>query len=108
MIRQQQADFNRTRRAGLTEASSVDKATQQAYGNINRDENEAAQVAEQSYNTQQAQAAQRGDEKQDELNADGAGEGLGGYYDPFGGYGWGPFVPGGGYGATHIHVHVHP
>ncbi|MDZ4658505.1 MAG: hypothetical protein SH868_13085 [Bythopirellula sp.] len=105
-IRQQQADFNRSRQAGLNQAASVDKATQQAYSNINRDENEAAATAEKSYNTQQAQAAQRGDEKQEELAADGTSEG--GYFDPFGGYGYGPFVTGGGYGATHIHVHVHP
>lgn len=105
MIRRQHADFNRSRQAGLNQAMSVDRTTQQAYGNINRDENEAAETAEQSYTTQQEQAAARGDAKQDELSAEGTTEG--GYFDPFGGYGYAP-LGGYGYGAPHIHVHVYP
>ncbi len=109
MIRRQQADFERSRQAGVSQALTVDRNTEKAYADINRGENEAAQTEEQSVRTQDALAAQRSSNKQDELSADASGaDSLGGYW----GYGVGPgfgYAPYGAYGGgQHIHVHVYP
>jgi hypothetical protein len=107
MARQQQADFEMARKAHLQQAISIDKATQQDYANINRDENEAASTAEQSIRTQAAEASQREQAKQDQtaVDAENVDSFYGGYGGIYGGYG-GLY---GGYGfVPHIHIHVHP
>ena len=109
MIKKQQADFERSRQAGVGQALTVDRNTQKAYADINRGENEAAQIEEKSIRTQDALAAQRSSDKLDELSTDAEGaDSLGGSW----GYGLGPafgYPPVGAYGGgQHIHVHVYP
>jgi hypothetical protein len=108
MIQQQQAAFEQSRQASLNQAISVNRATQQAYNDINEEETRAAQQAQQSINTQQKQAFERGLEKQEDLNSYSAGGwGYGaGWGSPYGYYGgMYPALPGAG--PTHVHVHVH-
>jgi hypothetical protein len=105
MIRQQQADFNVQRQAGLQSAASYQQATQQELNAVNSDENRAAQEAQQSINAEQEQAFQRG--LQNSADRDAANAGLNSQM-PWGpypyGYGYG-FAP--GYGGG-VHIHVHP
>lgn len=106
MNRQQQADFELARRASLRQAISVDKATQQDYSAINRDENEAAATAEQSIQTQAQEASAREQAKQDQTAVDASN--MDSFYGGYGGYGLYPGYGLGGYGAApHIHIHVH-
>lgn len=106
MIQAQQAAFEQSRQAALNQAISVNRATQQAYADINKEETEGAQMAQQSINTEQRQAFERGLEKMDDLNTyHGWGYGAG-YGSPYGYYGgMYPWLPGAG--PTHVHVHVH-
>ncbi len=92
MIQQRQAAFEQSRQASVQQALAINRSVQQAYSNINRDENEAAETAEQSINEEQ-QNAQAGQQlKEGELAAEtlrGPGDlnlGLGPY-----GSGWGPY-----------------
>jgi hypothetical protein len=112
MIRQQQADFERSRQASLAQAGMYRQQYQQAGANINRDETMAAEAEEQSLQTQALEASERAQNKQTDLNMSAArtddplGGGYGGLYGwgyPLGGYGYGF----GGYGSpVHVHVHV--
>jgi hypothetical protein len=105
MIRQQQAAFNIQRQAGLQTAGAYRQATQQELAAVNRDENEAAQEAQQSINTEQEQAFQRGLQTTADRDAANAAFNSPGPWGPYGaGYGYG-FVP--GYGGG-VHIHVHP
>lgn len=112
MNRKQQADFELARRASLKQAMSVDKATQQDYANINRDENEAASTEERSLQVQAQNDAQRSLAKQEETSLDASNvdsfyNGYGGLYGDYGlGFSYRPLD---GLGvAPHIHIHVHP
>jgi hypothetical protein len=105
MIAAQQAAFEQARQASLNQAISVDRATRQAYNDINKEESAAAQTAEQSINTQEKQAFERGLDKQEDLNSFLAFGGGG--FNPYWYYGgMYPWLPGAG-PATHVHVHVH-
>jgi hypothetical protein len=111
MIRQQQADFERSRQASLGQAGMYRQQIQQAENNINAGETLAAENEEQSLQMQAAEASESAQNKQTDLNLSGEatndalGNGYGAWslgYGP-GGYGYGL----GGYGApVHVHVHV--
>lgn len=106
MIDQQQAAFEQARQAAVNQAISVNRATQRAYGDINREETAAAEGAEQSIKTEQEQAFERGLNKEEDLNSYHYGGFGAGYGNPFGYYGgMYPWLPGAA--PTHIHVHVH-
>jgi hypothetical protein len=106
MIDQQQAAFEQARQAAVNQAISVNRATQQAYNDINREETIGAKEAQQSINTEQQQAFERGLDKEEDLNSYHYGGYGGGYGNPFGYYGgMYPWLPGAA--PTHIHVHVH-
>jgi hypothetical protein len=106
MIDQQQAAFEQSRQAAINQAISVNQATQHAYNDINREETLGAEEAQQSINTEQNQAFERGLDKEESLNSHPYGGYGGGWGNPFGYYGgmW-PYPA--GYAPTHIHVHVH-
>lgn len=105
MIRQQQAAFNVQRQAGLQTAAAYRQTTQQELDAVNRDENEAASEAQQSINTQQEQAFQRGLQATADRDAANAAFNAPNPWGPYGyGYEYG-FVP--GYGGG-VHIHVHP
>jgi guanyl-specific ribonuclease Sa len=108
MIRQQQSDFERTRQAGLSQATSMNAATQQAYGNINRDETAAAQGEQQSLSAEQQQAANR--DLQNDASRDANDAAFNGpLFGAYGGYPYGGYNPAGVLGdGIHLHVHVHP
>ena len=93
--------------AGLQQAISIDKATQQDYANINRDENEAASTEEQSLQVSggrmmpSAVSPSKKKLPTDASNVDSFYGGYGGIYGGYGAYG--------GYGVVpHIHIHVYP
>lgn len=111
MIRQQQADFERSRQASLAQAGMYRQQIQHAENNINRDETMAAEAEEQSLQTQALEASERAQNKQTDLNISAAriddplGGGYGGLFGwgyPLGSYGYGF----GGYSSP-VHVHVH-
>jgi hypothetical protein len=110
MIRQQQADFERSRQASLGQAGMYRQQIQQAENNINAGETLAAENEEQSIKTQAAEASESAQNKQTDLNMSGAAtdDALGGGYGAWSlGYGLGGYSYGlGGYGAP-VHVHVH-
>ena len=106
------------RQAGVQQAEGVEKATQQAYANINQDETEKAQTAEQSINQQQQFAQQRGLQKSADqdyaatMNSMPWGMAWANQspWGPYAGYpmgGPGPYGGGVGGGAGHYHVHYH-
>jgi hypothetical protein len=110
-LRRQQADFERVRQAGVSQAMSYQTQTAQELADVNRDENEAAENAQQSLNAQQQEAQQR--ELQNTADRDATETGIlspfgYGPYGPYGAMGGGPYYGGyGGYGS-HVHIHVHP
>ena len=115
MLHQQQAAFNMQRQAGVQQAMGVEKATQQAYANINQDETEKAQTAEQSINEQQQFSQQMGLQKSADrdyaatMNSMPWGMAWANQspWGPYAGYPMGgPGAYGGG-GAGHYHVHYH-
>jgi guanyl-specific ribonuclease Sa len=110
MIRQQQSDMEQARRASLARATAANAATQNAYGDINRDETAAAQGEQASLNTQEQQAAQRdlqNDAMRDQNDAALNGPLFGPY--GYGGYPYGGYNPMGALpDGIHVHVHVHP
>jgi hypothetical protein len=113
MIRQQQADFERSRQASLGQAGMYRQQVQQAENNINAGETLAAENEEQSIKTQAAEASESAQNKQTDLNMSGAAtdDALGGGYGAWSlGYGLGGYGYGlGGYGApVHVHVHLPP
>jgi hypothetical protein len=108
MMARQQAMFEQQRRAGVQQALGIDRGIQQAYGRINRDENEAAQVEERTLNEERLNAQENSRMNQQNLNLEGAGYGGGLGYGY--GYGYGPlgYGPYGGYGpAAHYHFHYY-
>lgn len=111
-IRQQQADFEKMRRAGIAQATSINSSVQQSFGAINRDETEAAEGEQASLDTQQGLAAQRDLQNDQSRDQDDAALGgplwgaYGGYGYPYMGLGPNPMAAFGG-GETHIHYHVH-
>lgn len=106
-IRQQQADFNRSRQAGLNQALVMRRDTQQAYNDINQGVTEAAEGAQRSINEQNALAASRETDKE-MMDSVEAGN-TQGYNDPYGGYGYyaNGFYPLSPYPAAPVHVHVY-
>jgi hypothetical protein len=119
MIHQQQAMFNAHRQAGVQQAVGVEKATQQAYANINQDETEKAQLAAQSLDEQQQFAQQRGLQKSADRDYAatmnslpwGAAWANQSPWGPYAGYpmgGPGPYGAGGGAGHYHVHYHIAP
>jgi hypothetical protein len=115
MIRQQQADFERSRQSSLGQAGMYRQQVQQAENNINAGETLAAENAEQSLRTQAAEASDRQDQKQQDLAISGArtDDALGGGYGAWSlGYGLGGYGYGYGYGGygspVHVHVHMPP
>jgi hypothetical protein len=119
MIHQQQAMFNAHRQAGVQQAQGVEKATQQAYADINQGENEKAQLAEQSLDEQNQFAQQRGLQKSADrdyaatMNSLPWGMAWANQtpWGPYAGYpmgGPGPMGPVGGAGHYHIHYHIAP
>jgi hypothetical protein len=106
MIDRQQAAFEQARQASVNQAITVNRATQRAYNDINAEETRAAQEAQQSIDTQQQQAFERGLDKEEDLNSYHYGGFGAGYGNPFGYYGgMYPWLPGAA--PTHVHVHVH-
>lgn len=103
MMARQQAMFEQSRRAGVQQALGIDRGIQQAYGRINRDENEAAQVEEGTINEERINAQENARMNQQNLNIQGEyGGGLGYGYGY--GYGYGPYAP---YGPVQSHYHFH-
>lgn len=102
MMARQQAAFEAQRRAGVQQALGIDRGIQQAYGRINRDENEAAEVQEQSLQEQQLNAQENERLNRDNLNLE-DGEYAGGLGYGYG-LGYGTYAP---YGAPHYHYHFH-
>ena len=98
MIQQQQAMFNSARQADVKQAAAVHKQMKQAYANINKDENAAAQTAESSIKRQQQFAQENSLQKTADQDA-AATEEMTPFYGGFGGYG------GYGYGDVHYHFH---
>jgi hypothetical protein len=99
MMQQQQAAFERQRRAGVQQALGIDRGIQQAYGRINRDENEAAESEESSINEEQRNAQENARLNQQDLNINAAhSTDLGYGYSPLG-YGL--------YGPAQYHYHFH-
>jgi hypothetical protein len=90
---QQYAFWQQAHAAGLSQALAANRATQQAYAAINREQSEAAGVAQQQIEEQSQAAQAAGEEKQLELNAP---------YGPYGTYAY----P--GYGGIHYHFHLYP
>jgi hypothetical protein len=90
---QQYAFWQQTHAAALSQARSINQATQRAYADINQEETEAAVQAQQQIN-EQRQAAQ-------EMAADKQLETVG----PYGGGAYGLY----GYpGGLHYHYHLYP
>jgi hypothetical protein len=113
MIRQQQAAFNRSRQAGVSQAIAYQSQTQQELADVNRDENAAAQDAQQSIDQQQQLAAERDEQNVADRDASEANLDNPMAYGPYGPYGLIGSYPYGGYNpwagaATHVHIHVHP
>lgn len=99
MIQQQQQAFNQSRKADVSQAMAAHKQMQQAYANINADENKAAEIAEGSIKQQQEFSQE--DALQKSADRDAAATDL--LNQPFGGYGYG--YGGYGYGGVHFHFH---
>jgi hypothetical protein len=119
MIHQQQAMFNAHRQAGVQQAAGVEKATQQAYADINQGENEKGQIAEQSLDEQSQFAQQRGLQKSADRDYAatmnslpwGAAWANQSPWGPYAGYpmgGPGPYGAGAGAGHYHVHYHMAP
>jgi hypothetical protein len=87
---QQYAAWQQAHSASLSRAVAADRATQQSYAAINREESEAAGVAQQKINEQQEFSQTLQEEKR-----------LG----PVGPYGPGEYA---GYGGVHYHFHLYP
>jgi hypothetical protein len=89
--RQQQYSFwQQAHEAGLARAMAANQATEQAYANINRQQSEAAGVAQQQFDEQAAAAQNLAQNKQLQLSG------------PYGPYGYG------GWGGVHYHFHLYP
>lgn len=103
-IRQQQAAFNASRQGSVQAAMGMRQETEKAYADINRDETEAAQNEQQSINTEQQEATERG--LQNTADRDAAVDSMenGPLYGAGYGYGFGGLYGGGDY---HLHYHVH-
>jgi hypothetical protein len=93
--RQQQYTFwEQAHNAAMTRAMAADKATQNSYSQINKEENQAAAGEQQQLNTQAADVQSNEQSKQ----IDNSG--------PYGAYG--PYGYGAGYGGIHYHFHLYP
>jgi hypothetical protein len=89
--RQQQYSFwQQAHEAGLSRAMAANQATEQAYANINRQQTEAAGVAQQQVDEQAQTAQTMAEQKQLEMSA------------PYAPYGYA------GYGGVHYHFHLYP
>lgn len=88
--------------AALGHALAMQQQIQQSYANINRDQTEAAQVAESQLDQQREKATQFQEDKLQQLNTPGllAPDAVGPYGVGFGGFG--------GWGGVHYHIHVAP
>ena len=86
---QQYSMWQQVHAAGISQALAANRATQQAYANINREESESAIGAQQQLNEQTQVAQNRAEDKQLELNA------------PY------PYAYA-GYGGVHYHFHLYP
>jgi hypothetical protein len=117
MIEQQQAAFNMQRQAGLRQAAAVNRATQQAYADINAGETAKAETAQQSLNEQaqfaQQMSAQLSENRDYRATLNSLPWGMAwanqSPWGPYAGYpmgGPGPYGPLGG-GDAHYHVHYH-
>jgi hypothetical protein len=92
--RQQQYGFwQQAHAAGMSQALAANRATQRSYAAINREESEAAGVAQRQIDEQSQAAQTASEEKQLELSAP---------YAPYGTYAY----P--GYGGLHYHFHLYP
>jgi hypothetical protein len=88
---QHYAIWQQAHAAGLSQALAANRATQQAYANINQEENQAAGVAQQQIDQQAQDAQNMAEDKQ---------------FNPA----IGPYAPYGyaGYGGVHYHFHLYP
>jgi hypothetical protein len=87
---QQHSMWDAAHAAALSRAKTADKATQQAYANVEKGENQAAGEAQQQVNEQEQAAQSMQESKQIEDSG------------PYGPYGYG------GYGGVHYHFHLYP
>ena len=93
--RQQQYSFwEQAHNAAMSCAMAADKATQNSYSAINKEENQAAAGEQQQLNTQAADVQSNDQTKQIEGS---------GPYGPYGPNGYGA-----GYGGIHYHFHLYP
>jgi hypothetical protein len=90
---QQYAFWQQTHAAALSQARAVNQATQRAYADINREETEAANLAQQQINEQRQASQEMAEAKQLET------------VGPYGGGAYGLY----GYpGGLHYHYHLYP
>ena len=105
MIRQQQAAFNTQRQALVGQATAYHGEEAQALADVNRDENEAAENAEQSIEQQQQFSQERGMQNTADRDAYVRASEAPLGYGLYGGYPFGGF---GAFGGGDVHIHVHP
>ena len=91
---QQYAFWDQAHNAAMSRAMAADKATQNSYSAINKEENQAAAGEQQQLNTQAADVQSNEQTKQ----LEGSGP-----YGPYGPNGYGA-----GYGGIHYHFHLYP